>query len=109
MSAARSQPAGEIAAPVRRLAYVALLVAFAHIVFGAIVRISGSGMGCGDNWPKCYGYWIPPMTRPDLIIEVTHRYLAVALFVAIAALHVGHEAVGAGGELGVGEEGVVHA
>ena len=60
-----------------------LLVAFAHIVFGAIVRISGSGMGCGDNWPKCYGYWIPPMTRPDLIIEVTHRYLAVALFVAI--------------------------
>jgi heme A synthase len=86
MSAARPRPSAEIAAPVRRLAYLALLVAFAHIVFGAIVRISGSGMGCGDNWPKCYGYWIPPMTRPDLIIEVTHRYLAVALFVAIAAL-----------------------
>ena len=43
-------------APVRRAAYIALFVALVHIVFGAIVRISGSGMGCGDNWPKCYGY-----------------------------------------------------
>jgi cytochrome c oxidase assembly protein subunit 15 len=84
MSASHSSMAA--AAPVRRLAYVALAVAFAHIVFGAIVRISGSGMGCGDHWPKCYGYWIPPMTRPDLIIEISHRYLAIALFVAIAAL-----------------------
>ena len=50
---------------VRRLAYVALVVAFGHIVFGAIVRISGSGMGCGENWPKCYGRWFPPLTRPD--------------------------------------------
>jgi len=71
---------------VRRLAYVALSVAFGHIVFGAIVRISGSGMGCGENWPRCYGRWFPPLSRPDLIIEVTHRYLAVALLVAIVAL-----------------------
>ena len=71
---------------VRRAATVALVVAFVHIVFGAIVRISGSGMGCGDNWPKCYGYWFPPFERMDLIIEVMHRYLAFALFVAIAWL-----------------------
>ena len=50
-----------------------------HLVFGAIVRISGSGMGCGDNWPKCYGYWFPPFSRPDLIVEVSHRYLASIL------------------------------
>jgi heme A synthase len=43
-------------------------------------------MGCGDNWPKCYGYWFPPFERMDLIIEVMHRYLAVALFAAIAGL-----------------------
>jgi len=71
---------------VRRLAYVALVVAFGHIVFGAIVRISGSGMGCGENWPKCYGRWFPPLTRPDLIIEVAHRYLAIALLASIIAL-----------------------
>lgn len=71
---------------VKRASYIALAVAFIHIVFGAIVRISGSGMGCGDNWPKCYGYWIPPFERMDLIIEVTHRYLALTLFVSIAWL-----------------------
>jgi len=73
-------------APVRRAAYAALAVALIHIVFGAIVRISGSGMGCGDNWPKCYGYWFPPFDRMDLVIEVMHRYLAIALFAAIAWL-----------------------
>jgi heme a synthase len=41
---------------VRRLSVAALVVACLHLIFGAIVRISGSGMGCGDNWPKCYGY-----------------------------------------------------
>jgi heme a synthase len=70
----------------RRLGYVAFGVACLHLVFGAIVRISGSGMGCGDHWPRCYGRWFPPFDRPDLIIEVTHRYLASFLLVAIAAL-----------------------
>jgi heme A synthase len=71
---------------VRRAAYGALGVSLVHIIFGAIVRISGSGMGCGDHWPKCYGYWIPPFERMDLVIEVMHRYLALALFVSIATL-----------------------
>lgn len=71
---------------VRRAAYISLGVALLHIVFGAIVRISGSGMGCGENWPKCYGYWFPPFDRVDLIIEVMHRYLAIALFASIAVL-----------------------
>ena len=71
---------------VRRAAYASLGVALLHIVFGAIVRISGSGMGCGENWPKCYGYWFPPFDRMDLIIEVMHRYLAIALFASIAVL-----------------------
>lgn len=73
---------------IRRIATVALAVAFIHVVFGAIVRISGSGMGCGDHWPKCYGSFFPPMDRPDLIIEVSHRYLAsiVSLLVLILAI-----------------------
>ena len=85
-SSAAVSVAASVPAPVRRAAYAALGVSLVHIVFGAIVRISGSGMGCGDHWPTCYGYWIPPFERMDLIIEVMHRYLAVALFVAIAAL-----------------------
>lgn len=71
---------------VRRLSIAALVVACLHLVFGAIVRISGSGMGCGDNWPKCYGYWIPPFSRPDLIVEVSHRYLASLLVVTVCSM-----------------------
>jgi heme A synthase len=70
----------------RRLAWVTLVLAFGQIVFGAIVRITGSGMGCGDHWPQCAGYWIPPLERLDLIIEVTHRYIAATLTLAIVAL-----------------------
>jgi cytochrome c oxidase assembly protein subunit 15 len=71
---------------VRRYAVAAFVIACLHLVFGAIVRISGSGMGCGDHWPKCYGRWFPPMSRPDLVIEVTHRYLASILLLALVAV-----------------------
>jgi heme A synthase len=70
----------------KRLSLAALVLAFAQIVFGAIVRITGSGMGCGDHWPKCHGAWFPPLDRPDLIIEITHRYLALALSLVIVWL-----------------------
>ena len=70
----------------RRYAYAVFGVACLHLVFGAIVRISGSGMGCGDHWPRCYGHWFPPLSRPDLIIEVSHRYLASILLLSLIAL-----------------------
>jgi len=69
----------------RRLSLAALVVAFLHTAFGGIVRISGSGMGCGDNWPKCYGEWFPALGRADLVIEVTHRYFAATLATLVAA------------------------
>jgi len=70
---------------VRRLAWLCLVLAFSQIVLGAIVRITGSGMGCGDHWPLCQGYWFPPLNRVDLVIEVSHRYVAAALTAAIIA------------------------
>jgi len=70
----------------RRLAYLTFGVACAHLIFGAIVRISGSGMGCGDHWPRCYGRWFPPLSRPDLVIELSHRYLASILLLSLIAL-----------------------
>ncbi|MEP6621226.1 MAG: COX15/CtaA family protein [bacterium] len=90
---------------IRRFSYAAFLVACTHLVFGAIVRISGSGMGCGDHWPKCYGYWFPPLSRPDLIIEVSHRYLASILLLTLIALLVAawrrKDEAGVGGRGGV--------
>ena len=72
----------------RRYAYLALGVVCLHLVFGAFVRISGSGLGCGTTWPKCYGHWFPPLSRPDLIIEVMHRYLASIVTLSIVVLWV---------------------
>ena len=83
---ANSAPTSQIPSAVRTSAYVALGIALLHLIFGAIVRISGSGMGCGDHWPKCYGRWFPPFDRPDLIVEVSHRYLASILSFAILIL-----------------------
>lgn len=92
----------------RKLSLFALFVAAAHLIFGGIVRITGSGMGCGDHWPKCYGRWFPPLDRPDLIIEVTHRYLAALLVFTILALVV--TAFRMRGEPGVsGRGGVLRA
>lgn len=70
----------------RRLSYITLGIALTHLVFGAVVRITGSGMGCGDNWPKCYGHWFPPFDQPTLVIEWTHRLLAALLITAVVAL-----------------------
>ena len=70
----------------RKLSYAAIVLSVVHIVFGAIVRISGSGFGCGDDWPKCEGAWFPPLDRPDLIIEYLHRVLASVLSLVIVGL-----------------------
>jgi len=70
------------------LGLLALFVGFAQVVFGAIVRITGSGMGCGDHWPDCYGSFTPAHNGPNLLVEISHRYGAAALSLAIAALFV---------------------
>jgi cytochrome c oxidase assembly protein subunit 15 len=71
---------------VRRLGYLALVLGFAQIVFGAVVRISGSGLGCGDHWPDCYGSFTPSAGTPNLLVEISHRYGAGLLSLAIVAL-----------------------
>src|SRR5260221_10804160 len=71
---------------IRRLALAALVLAYLQIVFGAIVRITGSGMGCGDHWPDCYGSFTPAQGGPNLLVEISHRYGAAALSLAIVIL-----------------------
>jgi cytochrome c oxidase assembly protein subunit 15 len=49
------------------------------IAWGAWVRISGSGDGCGDHWPLCHGAAVPLGGSVKTWTEVAHRY-STALF-----------------------------
>jgi heme A synthase len=69
-----------------RVAAAAVTFTYLHLVFGGVVRITGSGMGCGDHWPKCNGSWIPPFDSPLVMIEWTHRLLALLVILSMVAL-----------------------
>ena len=71
---------------IRMLAWVAAIATYLLIVFGAIVRITGSGMGCGDHWPLCNGHLFPPLSDPATVIEWMHRLIAAVISVPIALL-----------------------
>jgi len=48
------------------------------IIWGAWVRISHSGDGCGDHWPVCQGEFIPDLTQKKTFIEYFHRLMSGA-------------------------------
>jgi heme A synthase len=54
-------------------AWFVLAFAIAVVLWGAGVRATGSGAGCGDQWPLCNGGWIPRAPALHTIIEFTHR------------------------------------
>ena len=68
------------------LAWIAAACAYLLIVLGAIVRISGSGMGCGDHWPLCNGHLVPPLNDIPTVIEWSHRLVAGVVSILVVGL-----------------------
>jgi heme A synthase len=77
----------------RRLALVTLVATFLLVVLGGVVRVSGSGLGCGPpgsgfhGWPLCEGDLLPGLDL-NAVIEYAHRLLAAAVGMLIATLAV---------------------
>ncbi len=56
------------------------------ILWGAVVRTTGSGAGCGDNWPLCNGDFFPHHPRLTTVIEFAHRSMAGISTVLVVGL-----------------------
>jgi heme o synthase len=75
-------------APAERFRALAVVTAVATVVLtgvGGLVRATGSGLGCLDEWPTCHGGWIAPL-RYEAVIEYSHRALAGIVIVLLFAL-----------------------
>ena len=73
----------------RRLTALTAVATYLLIVMGGVVRVSGSGLGCGDKdqWPLCHGSLLPPLEQTALI-EFTHRWVAAVATGLVIALAV---------------------
>lgn len=70
----------------RAYAWTTLAVTLGVILWGAYVRVSGSGAGCGKEWPICKGKLLPTMTSLEMFVEYAHRASSGVITVMVMVL-----------------------
>lgn len=69
-----------------RVAWGVLVYNVLVVLWGAFVRASGSGAGCGGHWPLCNGDLVPRAPALETLIEFTHRITSGLSLVAVFGL-----------------------
>lgn len=69
-----------------RFAWAVLAYNLPVILWGAYVRVSFSGDGCGAHWPTCNGQVLPGQMTAPTLIEYTHRMMTTVDTIAVVAL-----------------------
>ena len=71
----------------RRFAWAVLAYFIAVILWGALVRATGAGAGCGNHWPLCNGTVLQHSPTANTMIEFTHRVTSgISFFSAVGLL-----------------------
>ncbi len=86
MAVTIASPAQTRTAKFTRFAWGVLAWNILVILWGAYVRASGSGAGCGSHWPLCNGEVVPVAPRIATIIEFTHRMMSGVALVGVTVL-----------------------
>lgn len=73
-------------AALRRYAWFVLVYCVLVVLWGGVVRATGSGAGCGDHWPLCNGVVVPQAPQLHTIIEFTHRLMSGAILAFVLLL-----------------------
>ena len=69
-----------------RFAWFTLAYNIAVILWGAYVRATGAGAGCGNHWPLCNGAVLPQTPQAQTIIEFTHRVTSGVALIMVSSL-----------------------
>lgn len=72
-----------------RFAWFVLAYNVAVILWGAVVRATGSGAGCGSHWPLCNGVVVPQSPAAHTLIEFSHRLTSGVALLLVLGLLVG--------------------
>lgn len=69
-----------------RFAWAVLIWNVITVLWGAFVRATGSGAGCGNHWPLCNGDVVPRAPQVETIVEFTHRLTSGVALIGVLVM-----------------------